>query len=269
MSSDPGDRPADPKPILITPEMLAPGPEARTPAPASATGEPRRISPDMLAATQRAAQPTSAHPATDRRKPDSRIERGMSYAPPLTLALLVSLCAIFAWQVIAGTLESVATITDAGALVRADVIAGEWWRMITATFLHGSPDHLLGNAISLYTLGMACEHAFGTPRFAATYAVAGLGGSVFSTLLSPGPSVGASGAIFGLMGALIAFLIKHQDRFHVRDKRVGIVLLGWTGFTLALGLSTPFVDNGAHIGGLLTGIVAGLVIEPRLERRRR
>jgi rhomboid protease GluP len=247
-----GEGQPEQKPRLITPDMLARPAEPRP----SATPSPHRPAP--AASTSRASGPQRVD-----------FERGMSYAPPLTLALIVTLCGIFVWQVGAGTLASADTIIDAGALARANVMQGEWWRMLTATFLHGGIDHLLGNAISLYTLGMACEHAFGTPRYAATYFAAGIGGSVFSALLSPGPSVGASGAIFGLMGALIAYLIKHQDRFHVRDKRVGIVLLIWAGYTLALGLTTPFVDNGAHIGGMLTGIVAGLVIEPRLPERRR
>jgi rhomboid protease GluP len=250
--------------VLITPDMLA-GPTDAAPADAApADPRPAPEARPTPGGSERRSIRSSSSPL-----PRVDFETGMTYAPPLTLVLLVSLCAIFVWQVSAGTLASVAAITDAGALVRARVLEGEWWRMITATFLHGSIDHLLGNAVSLYTLGMACEHAFGTQRYAATYAASGLGGSVFSTLLSPGPSVGASGAIFGLMGALIAYLIKHQDRFHVRDKRVGIVLLAWAAFTLALGLTTPFVDNGAHIGGLLTGIVAGLVIEPRLPERRR
>jgi rhomboid protease GluP len=263
-TSGSGDRPPEQKPLLITPDMLARPTEAR---PADAR------SPDPRSMPGGRPAPAAPHRATVGSSgfPPQRVdfEKGMTYAPPLTLVLLVSLCAVFVWQVGAGTLASVAAITDAGALVRANVVQGEWWRMITATFLHGGIDHLLGNAVSLYTLGMACEHAFGTRRYAATYAASGLGGSVFSTLLSPGPSVGASGAIFGLMGALIAYLIKHQDRFHVRDKRVGIVLLAWAVFTLALGLTTPFVDNGAHSGGLLTGIVAGLVIEPRPPERRR
>jgi membrane associated rhomboid family serine protease len=104
---------------------------------------------------------------------------------------------------------------------------------------------------------MACEHAFGTGRYAGIYLASTLGGSTMSALLAPGPSVGAS-------GALIAHLVKHQERFYVRDKRVGVVLLAWAGFILATGLASPFVDNGAHVGGLLTGIAAGLLVPSRL-----
>jgi rhomboid protease GluP len=191
-------------------------------------------------------------------------ERGMSYAPRLTLILIALLFYIFTWQVRRGALLSAEAIIAAGALMRERVLAGEWWRLLTAPFLHGSVEHIVGNVISLYILGMAGEHAFGQKRFAGIYAISGLSGSVFSMGYSSGPSVGASGAIFGLMGALIAHLIKHQDDFYVRDKRIGIVLLIWGGFTLMLGLATPFIDNGAHLGGLLAGTVAGVVVPSRL-----
>jgi rhomboid protease GluP len=215
-----------------------------------------------------------APPASPAR-PDPRagrldFERGMTYGPPVTLGLLVFLTAVFAWQVSSGALASADAIVAAGALVRdrliipGSALGGEWWRMLSATVLHGGVDHLIGNAISLYVLGMACEHAFGPARYAGIYLASALGGSLMSVLLAPGPSVGASGAIFGLMGAVIAHLTKHQDRFYVRDKRIGIVLLVWACFILAEGLASPFVDNGAHVGGLLTGIVAGLVTPSRL-----
>jgi rhomboid protease GluP len=217
----------------------------------------------MLAAPAASAKPTVA-PRPDPRAGRIDFERGMTYTPPLTLGLLVFLTAVFAWQVATGSLESADGIIGAGALVRSRVLHGEWWRMFTATALHGGADHLIGNAISLYVLGMACEHAFGGSWYQGIYVASALGGSTMSALLSPGPSVGASGAIFGLMGALIAHLIKHQDRFYVRDKRIGIVLLVWAGFILAEGLASPFVDNGAHVGGLLTGIAAGLIAPSRL-----
>ncbi|MGH7468677.1 MAG: rhomboid family intramembrane serine protease [Longimicrobiales bacterium] len=191
-------------------------------------------------------------------------ERRMSYAPPITLGLLAILLIVFVWQIASGALTSEAGIVNAGALVRSRVLAGEWWRLASATFLHGGPDHLIGNSISLYILGMACEHAFGRDRFAGIYAASGLAGSVLSMMISHGPSVGASGAIFGIMGALIAHLIKHQNEFYLRDKRIGIVLLAWAVYTLLIGFVTPYVDNGAHLGGLLAGIVAGVLVPSRL-----
>ena len=214
---------------------------------------PVRITQDML-----------APPPPDPRGGRIDFERSMSYAPRFTLGLLAFLSAVFAWQVMRGTLVDQETITAAGALVRDRVLAGEWWRMLTATALHGGAEHLIGNGISLYILGMATEHAFGARRFAGIYLASGLGGSAVSMLVGPGPSVGASGAIFGVMGALIAYLIKHQDRFYVRDKRIGVVLLAWACWILMEGFLTPFVDNGAHLGGLMVGLLTGLFVPSRL-----
>jgi membrane associated rhomboid family serine protease len=220
----------------------------------------------MLASSAPAPRTTTpgGAPASDPHAGRIDFERGMTYAPPLTLGLLGLLTAVFVWQVTSGSLASADAVIASGALVRERCLAGEWWRMLTATGLHGGPDHLIGNAMSLYVLGMACEHAFGSARYAGVYVASGLGGSALSMLLAPGPSVGASGAIFGLMGAIVAHLIKHQDRFYVRDKRIGIVLLVWALFILAQGLASPFIDNGAHLGGFLAGIAAGIVVPSRL-----
>jgi rhomboid protease GluP len=149
------------------------------------------------------------------------------------------------------------------------VLEGEWWRLVTAVFLHGSFDHLLGNCLILYIVGMACEHGLGTLRTVALYAASGLAGSLASLAMSPGPSVGASGAIFGLTGAAVAFLYRHQRLYHVHDKRVGFVLAGWAGYTLLIGLVTPLVDNAAPVGGAVAGVVMGLVFAPRAARELR
>jgi rhomboid protease GluP len=79
----------------------------------------------------------------------------------------------------------------------------------------------------------------------------------------PGPSVGASGAIFGLSGAIVAFLLRRRHTFYVRDNRVGVVLLLWAAAQLGLGLLSPQVDNYCHAGGLVAGAVLGLVLPGR------
>ncbi len=82
-------------------------------------------------------------------------EDGMTYAPAATLCLIVALAAVFGWEIGTRALTSREAIIAAGALVRARVLAGELWRVASAPFLHGGPDHLIGNCISLYILGMA------------------------------------------------------------------------------------------------------------------
>jgi rhomboid protease GluP len=204
-------------------------------------------------------------------------ERGMRRFPPLVIVLILANILVFGWQLADGTfatskalieagtpLENHQSLIEAGALVRERVLQGEWWRVITATFLHGGFDHLIGNMIVLFIVGMACEHAFGTGRTALVYLGSAIAGSVLSMAAGPGPSVGASGAIFGVVGAVVVVLYRHQDRFFVRDKRIGFVLAIWAGWQLLTGFVSPFIDNFAHLGGLAGGAVAALLLTPRL-----
>lgn len=193
-------------------------------------------------------------------------ERGMSYAPPMTLGILVLLVGVFVWQLSNGALQSEAGIVDAGALVRSRVLEGEYWRMLSATLLHGSFDHLLGNCVALYILGMAGEHALGAWRVLVLYVASGLAGSLASVLTGPGPSVGASGAICGLMGAVVLILYKYRRVYHVRDKEIGLVLAGWAAYIIVMGALSPRIDNWAHFGGLVGGAVVGFGMRPRIAR---
>jgi len=90
----------------------------------------------------------------------------------------------------------------------------------------------------------------------------GVGGSVLSLLMSEGPSVGASGAIFGLQGAAIVLFRRHRDRILMRDRRIGVVLFGWAVYSIVTGWTSPFIDNGAHIGGVLTGALIARALHP-------
>ena len=216
---------------------------------AGETEEPLTVTPDMLAAA-----------------PDERIdfERGMSYRPPATLALMTALVAIYGWEVSSRSLASQAGIVDSGALVRSRVIEGEYWRMFSATLLHGSLDHLIGNCAALYILGMAGEHALGAWRVLLLYVASGLAGSLASVLAGPGPSVGASGAICGLMGGVVLLLYRYRHTFHVRSKEIALVLAGWAGYTILIGAIDPKIDNWAHLGGLVGGALVSLGIRARL-----
>lgn len=197
---------------------------------------------------------------------DTRIdfERGMSYAAPATLAIIASCGALFGWQIATGVLDSEEAIVDAGALVTDRLARGEAWRLLSSMFLHGSLEHLLGNMVALYILGLACEHAFGSATMLAIYAIAGIAGGLASAAFEPMPTVGASGAIFGLMGCAIAMLARRRRELHVRDARIGIVLGVWALWQLGLGLVSPMVANMAHVGGLLAGALFGWMIVPRL-----
>jgi rhomboid protease GluP len=206
--------------------------------------QPLRITPDMLLS----------------RRVD--LERRMGRVPPVTLAMLVLLAVIFVGEVRLGALDSKESIIAMGALARDRVVAGEYWRLLTAPLLHGGAEHLIGNGIALYILGMVCEAAFGPMQFVVLYVLSGLAGSLVSIVMTPGPSVGASGAIFGLQGAAIVLLRRERERLLVRDRRVGFVLLLWAIYSIAGGLTDPFLDNGAHIGGALGGALIASRLHP-------
>jgi rhomboid protease GluP len=221
----------------------------------SADEQPIRITADML-------EPEPP--------PETRVdfEKGMSYAPGATLLLIVAIGATFMWQLSVGALNDQASIIAAGALVRERVMEGELWRVLSATLLHGSVEHLVGNAVSLYILGMACEHAYGSGRMLTVYLASGIAGSLLSVATGPGPSVGASGAIFGLMGAVLVLFWKHHNELLVRDKRIGVVVAVWAIFTIMTGFVTPMIDNAGHVGGLLGGMMTAWAMRPGILERR-
>lgn len=189
-------------------------------------------------------------------------ERRMRRWPPVTAAILLALIAIFVVEIRLGALTSRESIIAMGALARERVAAGEYWRLLTAPWLHGGVEHLVGNGIALFILGMLCEAAFGRAQFVVLYVLSALAGSIVSLAVSAGPSVGASGAIFGLQGAAIVLFRVHRDRLLVRDRRVGFVLLIWAIYTIVGGLMTPFIDNGAHIGGAVGGALIARRLHP-------
>ena len=206
--------------------------------------EPLRITPDMLLG----------------RRVD--FERRMGRRPPVTLAILAVLTVLFVIETARGAFDSADALIAFGALSRPEVFAGEFWRLESATWLHGGLNHLVSNGIALFILGMICEHAFGPAQYFLLYVLSGVGGSVLSVLISDGPSVGASGAIFGLQGAAIVLFRQHRDRVLLRDRRIGVVLLGWAVYSIVTGLISPFIDNGAHIGGAVTGALIARRLHP-------
>ncbi|HKH91953.1 MAG TPA: rhomboid family intramembrane serine protease [Gemmatimonadaceae bacterium] len=144
------------------------------------------------------------------------------------------------------------------------MLEGEYWRMLSATLLHGGFDHLIGNCAALYILGMAGEHALGAWRVMVIYVASGLAGSLASVVTGPGPSVGASGAICGLMGAVVLILYRYRRVYHVRNKEIALALAAWAGYTILMGAIDPRIDNWAHLGGLIGGAVVAAGIRPRV-----
>jgi membrane associated rhomboid family serine protease len=148
-------------------------------------------------------------------------------------------------------------------LPRMTLGAGEWWRLLSSAFLHGNLVHLAMNMFALWQAGQLVERIFGSLRFAGLYLLAAIGGSLGSLLwglLSHHPvnSVGASGAVFGIIGGLFAFIGREHSGVPptvVRDLRSSLV--PFLLFNIGAGFLYPHTDNAAHIGGLAAGWLAG------------
>lgn len=139
-----------------------------------------------------------------------------------------------------------------GALIGAAIDQqGEWYRLVTAMFLHGSLLHLLFNMLALYWLGTVVEQALGTWRFVLLYFVSGIAGSAGALAMSSqfDVTVGASGAIYGIMGALLVLEYRATGTF--AGQALGLIVVN-----LALTFAIPNISVGGHLGGLVGGVLA-------------
>jgi rhomboid protease GluP len=156
-----------------------------------------------------------------------------------------------------------------GAKVNFLIGLGEYWRLLTSMFLHADLMHLIFNMLALYILGRDIERFFGKTKFLLIYFGSGLIGSAFSYLIVSNVSVGASGAIFGLMGANL-FLYKINPTVYKRIYGSDFLIL--IGINLVLGIIRPNIDMAGHIGGLIGGFIIafslGLSYEKALTPKR-
>lgn len=155
---------------------------------------------------------------------------------------------------------SSSTLEKLGALEWNKVVhKGEGWRLVTCIWLHAGVVHLLANMLSLVFIGIRLEQQFGFLRVAAIYLFSGFGGSILSSLfIRNSISVGASGALFGLLGAMLSELITNWTIYSNKAAAL-LTLVVITAINLAVGI-LPHVDNFAHIGGFLTGFFLGFVL---------
>jgi membrane associated rhomboid family serine protease len=150
---------------------------------------------------------------------------------------------------------------DLGALYAPAVVDGQYWRLFTAMFLHAGILHILFNMYALYLFGYLIENALGSLRFIGVYFVAGFVAMAVSfAFADPNvPAVGASGAIFALLGAWVAYNFRRRGSIQASyNLRWALMLIG---LNLFLGFSIPNIDNYAHVGGLIAGIAAGWFAE--------
>lgn len=177
-----------------------------------------------------------------------RVDRSTT---PVTWALIAINLAIFAIGALSQEAER--EIFNNAVQYRPFIENGEWWRLFTAMFLHANVTHILFNMWALYLFGPALERRFGSLSFVALYVAAGIGGgSLYHAVGRIEPAVGASGAIFGLMGALVA------ATYRQRHTPAGRAVFSQLMLLLVINLSLPFIIPNiaweAHLGGLVAGI---------------
>ena len=155
----------------------------------------------------------------------------------------------------AAALDGGGSVIREGGLFGPAVAAGEWHRLITSGFLHAGGIHLALNMFVLWFLGRMLEPAIGGARFAALYFVSLLGGAFGALLLDPNSlTVGASGAVFGLMAA--AFVVARRRGLHGVSSEIGVLV----GINLLITFTIPDISIGGHLGGLVAGGLAALAI---------
>lgn len=145
-----------------------------------------------------------------------------------------------------------------GAKENTLISQGEFYRLFTAMFLHGGLVHIGFNMYALYSLGPLVEHIYGKKRFLAIYLISGITSSLLSFLFSDSVSVGASGAIFGLLGAALIFGIKMKK---MGNKNFLSSIVQVIVINLFLGFTIPNIDNFGHLGGLIGGIIIAQLLD--------
>ena len=151
-----------------------------------------------------------------------------------------------------------------GAQIRVLILQGQVWRFLTPLLLHASIPHIGFNMYALFIFGPGLERSFGHWRYLALYLLAGFAGNVLSFLLTTGPSVGASTAIFGLVAAEGVFLYQNRQLFGRRFRSAINNIIFVVFVNLAIGL-TPGIDIWGHVGGLLGGLIFAWFAGPKWE----
>lgn len=231
---------------------------------------------DVFGALEREFQEPAAPPVRPRPVPPH-----VSMRPPaprrsalpavrvVTVLLVINVLMFAVTVVLSGSLDpSLGALYVLGAKDNSAIDGGQWWRLLTPMVLHGGVLHLLFNSWALYALGPGVEAAYGARRFLTIYLLAGLAGSMASYLFNPGPlSVGASGAIFGLLGALAARVFTARSMLGREATKMQFGQIGsMIAINLVFGFTVDGIDNAAHIGGLLVGALVGLVLAPQYRR---
>ncbi len=187
--------------------------------------------------------------------------------PRYVWAFIAANVILFLALTLSGGTENPLVLIRFGANYAPLVHEGEYWRLLTANFLHGGLLHVGFNTYALYVLGTQVESLYGSRRFAVIYLLAGLSGSIASYGLTHGLSVGASTSIFGLFAALVVFFYRQRDLLGPVSRHqlinLGVLLL----INLLIGIAPGSrIDNWGHAGGFLGGAILAWFLCPRYRR---
>jgi membrane associated rhomboid family serine protease len=242
-------------------------PSRETGVSCSACGRP--ICPDCMTPTpvgMRCPECARQRTRVRRLRPGARLSRlrvPFGWPPVTFLLIAINVIVYFGEQGQFGFYSSGVhgTLVEEGILYRGGIEAHQYWRLVSGAFLHESILHIAFNMYLLYLLGVMLEPAIGSLRFAVIYFTSLLAGSFGALFATSAPTLGASGAIFGLMGAAVVEL---------RARRVGVMESGIGGLiilNLILSFTISGISVGGHIGGLVGGFLAGSAIRLADERR--
>ncbi|MCC7129963.1 MAG: hypothetical protein B6D39_03675 [Anaerolineae bacterium UTCFX2] len=207
------------------------------------------------------------YPPPARETAPAGISGSSAWRPVVTQALLVITIAIYVLQMLTQYTLGTDLPAALGMKVNALIINGQFYRLITPMFLHASLLHIGFNMYALFVLGVGLERFYGHGRFLAIYLLSGFAGNVLSFLMSSAPSLGASTAIFGLLGAQGVLLYHNRETFGPAARRSLMNVVTIALINLVIGLS-PGIDNWGHLGGLIGGVLfawfAGPLYAPRV-----
>lgn len=177
--------------------------------------------------------------------------------PIVTIALIaINVLYFLLSAYLSGSFMSISNevLVALGAKYNAGIAAGQYYRLITCMFLHGGIVHIGLNMYALYAIGPLVEKVYGRKKYLGIYFISGISSSLLSYIMSPTISIGASGAIFGLFGACLIFAVRMKKRIGkgFLSNIIQVIVIN-----LIIGFTLPNIDNFAHIGGLLGGVVTG------------
>lgn len=176
--------------------------------------------------------------------------------PVVTYTLLVIMVVVFILQQAGSAFFANFDVTYTGLKINELIQMGQYWRLITPMFLHGSILHLGFNAYALFIFGPGLERHFGHLRFITLFLLSGFAGNVMSFMFSAAPSLGSSTAIFGLLGAEGVFLYRNQRLFGSQARRAlnNLIVIAVINFMIGLSARGQ-IDNWGHLGGLIGGTI--------------